>query len=256
MVAKRFGRTILELGGNNAIIVAEDADLDLTVRAILFGAVGTAGQRCTTTRRIIMQEDIAPSLTRALVDAYQQVPIGDPLDDGILMGPLVEGKAVEEMFEALDAAKEQGGEILTGGKMRPDLGINFVEPTIVKMPAQTDIVKVETFAPILYLMEYGDLDEAIYMHNDVPQGLSSAIFTNNVRYSEAFLAPGGSDCGIANVNIGTSGAEIGGAFGGEKETGGGRESGSDSWKAYMRRQTNTINYSGELPLAQGIKFGD
>ena len=256
MVAERFGRTILELGGNNAIIVTEDADLDLTVRAILFGAVGTAGQRCTTTRRIIMQEDIAPSLTRALVDAYQQVPIGDPLEAGILMGPLVEGKAVEEMFEALEAAKEQGGEILTGGKMRPDLGINFVEPTIVKMPAQTDIVKVETFAPILYLMEYGDLDEAIYMHNDVPQGLSSAIFTNNVRYSEAFLAPGGSDCGIANVNIGTSGAEIGGAFGGEKETGGGRESGSDSWKAYMRRQTNTINYSGELPLAQGIKFGD
>jgi aldehyde dehydrogenase (NAD+) len=256
VVAKRFGRTILELGGNNAIIVAEDADLDLTVRAILFGAVGTAGQRCTSTRRIIMQEDIAPSLTRALVDAYQQVPIGDPLEAGILMGPLVEGKAVEEMFEALEAAKEQGGEILTGGKMRPDLGINFVEPTIVKMPAQTDIVKVETFAPILYLMEYGGLDEAIYIHNDVPQGLSSAIFTNNVRYSEAFLAPGGSDCGIANVNIGTSGAEIGGAFGGEKETGGGRESGSDSWKAYMRRQTNTINYSGELPLAQGIEFGD
>jgi aldehyde dehydrogenase (NAD+) len=255
-VATRFGRTILELGGNNAIIVAEDADLDLAARAILFGAVGTAGQRCTSTRRIIMHKSIAPRLTERLVNAYQQVRLGDPLDTDTLMGPLVENAAAEEMFTALEQAKVEGGEILVGGKMRPDLGPNFVEPTIVKMPSQTAIVKVETFAPILYLMEYSDIEEAIRIHNDVPQGLSSAIFTNNLRYEEAFLGACGSDCGIANVNIGTSGAEIGGAFGGEKETGGGRESGSDAWKAYMRRQTNTINYSKELPLAQGIKFGD
>ena len=255
-VAARFGRTILELGGNNAIIVTEDADLDLAVRAVLFGAVGTAGQRCTTTRRIIMQKGIASQITARLVNAYKQVHLGDPLDPGTLMGPLVDGSAVEDMFEALEKAKMQGGEILSGGRMRPDLGPNFVEPTIVKMPSQTSIVKEETFAPILYLMEYNDIEDAIRIHNDVPQGLSSAIFTNNLRYSEVFLSANGSDCGIANVNIGTSGAEIGGAFGGEKETGGGRESGSDAWKAYMRRQTNTINYSKELPLAQGIKFGD
>ena len=255
-VAERFGRTILELGGNNAIIVAEDADLDLAVRAILFGAVGTAGQRCTTTRRIIMQKEIAPQLTQRLVDAYRQVRLGDPLDEGTLMGPLVEGAAIEEMFDALQKAKTQGGEILTGGKIRPDLGPNFVEPTIVKMPSQTEIVKQETFAPILYLLEYQDLEEAIRIHNAVPQGLSSAIFTDSVRKAEAFLSAQGSDCGIANVNIGTSGAEIGGAFGGEKETGGGRESGSDAWKAYMRRQTNTINFSPDLPLAQGIRFGE
>jgi aldehyde dehydrogenase (NAD+) len=255
-VASRFGRTILELGGNNAIIVAEDADLNLATRAILFGAVGTAGQRCTTTRRIIVHSDIAPELTRRLVDAYRQVRLGDPLEPGTLMGPLVTGSAVEEMFEALEQAQAQGGEVLTGGKMRPDLGPNFVEPTILKMPAQTDIVKDETFAPILYIIEYHDINEALRIHNDVPQGLSSAIFTNNLQYTEAFLSANGSDCGIANVNIGTSGAEIGGAFGGEKETGGGRESGSDAWKAYMRRQTNTINYSKNLPLAQGIKFGD
>jgi aldehyde dehydrogenase (NAD+) len=203
-----------------------------------------------------MQRDIAPQLTTRLVKAYQQVRLGDPLDPNTLMGPLVDGSAVEEMFEALEKAQQQGGEILTGGKMRPDLGANFVEPTIVKMPSQTEIVKEETFAPILYLLEYSSIEEAIQIHNAVPQGLSSAIFTTNLRYSEAFLAASGSDCGIANVNIGTSGAEIGGAFGGEKETGGGRESGSDAWKAYMRRQTNTINYSKELPLAQGIKFGD
>lgn len=255
-VASRFGHTILELGGNNAIVVAEDADLDLAVRAILFGAVGTAGQRCTTTRRIIMQKQVTPQLTASLVKAYQQVRLGDPLQEGVLMGPLVDGAAVEEMFEALEQAQAQGGEILVGGKMRQDLGPNFVEPTIVKMPEQTQIVKQETFAPILYLLEYEDIDDAIEIHNDVPQGLSSAIFTNNLRYEEAFLACSGSDCGIANVNIGTSGAEIGGAFGGEKETGGGRESGSDAWKGYMRRQTNTINYSRELPLAQGIKFSD
>jgi aldehyde dehydrogenase (NAD+) len=256
MVAGRFGHTILELGGNNAIIVAEDADLDLAVRAILFAAVGTAGQRCTTTRRIIMQEDIGEQLTTRLVNAYKQVQIGDPLDEGTLMGPLVEGAAVEEMFEALERAKADGGEILVGGKMRSDLGPNYVEPTIVRMPEQTEIVKQETFAPILYLMAYKDLDEAIHIHNDVPQGLSSAIFSTNMRTVEQFLSVNGSDCGIANVNIGTSGAEIGGAFGGEKETGGGRESGSDAWKAYMRRQTNTINYSKELPLAQGIEFGE
>ena len=254
-VAGRFGRTILELGGNNAIIVAEDADLDLAVRAILFGAVGTAGQRCTSTRRIIMHRDIAHGLTRQLVNVYQQVKIGDPLQEDTLMGPLVEGGAVEQMLDALEQALAQGGEIIAGGKMRPDLGPNYVEPTIVKMPTQTEIVKEETFAPILYLLEYENINQAVQIHNEVPQGLSSAIFTNNLHYEEVFLGCGGSDCGIANVNIGTSGAEIGGAFGGEKETGGGRESGSDAWKAYMRRQTNTINYSHELPLAQGIEFG-
>ena len=253
-VAGRFGRSILELGGNNAILVAEDADLDLTLRAVLFGAVGTAGQRCTSTRRIIVQEEIAATFSQQLVSAYQQVRLGDPLEDSTLMGPLVNGSAVEEMFDALEQAEREGGQILTGGKMRPDLGPNFVEPTIIKMPAQTMIVEKETFAPILYLMEYKNLDEAIQMHNAVPQGLSSAIFTNNLRTAEEFLSVNGSDCGIANVNIGTSGAEIGGAFGGEKETGGGRESGSDAWKAYMRRQTNTINYSPDLPLAQGIEF--
>jgi aldehyde dehydrogenase (NAD+) len=243
-VAGRFGRTILELGGNNAILVAEDADLDLAVRAILFAAVGTAGQRCTTTRRIIMHTDISAALSTRLVKAYQQVKIGDPLDEATLMGPLVDGVAVEDMFDALEQAKADGGEILTGGKMRPDLGPNFVEPTIVKMPEQTEIVKQETFAPILYLLEYQDLDQ------------SSALFSTNLRSVETFLSANGSDCGIANINIGTSGAEIGGAFGGEKETGGGRESGSDAWKAYMRRQTNTINYSKNLPLAQGIEFGE
>jgi len=255
-VARRFGRTILELGGNNAIIVAEDADLDMATRAILFGAVGTAGQRCTTTRRIIVQRSIAGDLTQRLVNAYSQVRLGDPLDDDTLMGPLVADTAVEEMFEALEQARADGGEIVAGGKMRPELGKNFVEPTIVKMPAQTDVVKQETFAPILWLLECQDLDDGIRIHNDVPQGLSSAIFTGSMRAMETFLSTRGSDCGIANVNIGTSGAEIGGAFGGEKETGGGRESGSDAWKAYMRRQTNTINWSTELPLAQGIKFGE
>jgi len=254
-VARRFGRTILELGGNNAIIVAEDADLDLATRAILFGAVGTAGQRCTSTRRIIMMKQVGEELSGRLVRAYGQVKIGDPMQDGTLMGPLVTGDAVEEMFEALEQIRADGGEVLCGGKMLPELGPNFVEPTIVKMPAQTEIVKRETFAPILYLLEYEGLDQALALHNDVPQGLSSAIFTNSMRSMESFLSARGSDCGIANVNIGTSGAEIGGAFGGEKETGGGRESGSDAWKAYMRRQTNTINWSEDLPLAQGIEFG-
>src|SRR6266498_1891464 len=253
-VAHRFGRTILELGGNNGIIVSEKADLALATRAILFGAVGTAGQRCTSTRRIIMQKSIARDLSNRLVDAYKQVRIGDPLKPETLMGPLVVNTSVEEMLEAVKQAVADGGEILYGGKMLSDLGPNFVEPTIVKMPAQTEIVKTETFAPILYLIEYDSLEEAIHIHNDVPQGLSSAMFTDSVREAEEFLSATGSDCGIANVNIGTSGAEIGGAFGGEKETGGGRESGSDAWKVYMRRQTNTINWSNQLPLAQGIKF--
>ncbi len=255
-VARRFGRTILELGGNNAIIVAEDTDLDMAVRTILFGAVGTAGQRCTTTRRIIMHKSIANELTDRIVKAYRQVTIGNPLQEGILMGPLVTKGAVEDMMGALEKVKEQGGEIIYGGKRLPDHGEQFVEPTIVKMPSQTEIVHIETFAPILYLLDYEDLEEAIRLHNEVPQGLSSAIFTTNLLTAEKFLSHEGSDCGIANVNIGTSGAEIGGAFGGEKETGGGRESGSDAWKGYMRRQTNTINWSKELPLAQGIKFGD
>ncbi|NIQ38961.1 MAG: aldehyde dehydrogenase family protein [Proteobacteria bacterium] len=256
LVARRLGRTILELGGNNAIIVAKDADLDLATRAILFGAAGTTGQRCTTTRRIIMHKKIAQNLTERLVKAYGQIRIGDPLDDKTLVGPLVTTSAVEEMFKALEQATAEGGKILVGGKGRSDLGPNFVEPAIVKMPAQTEIVKQETFSPILYLLEFDDFEEAIRLHNDVPQGLSSAIFTESMQKVEFFLSVSGSDCGIANVNIGTSGAEIGGAFGGEKDTGGGRESGSDAWKGYMRRQTNTINWSSDMPLAQGIKFGD
>ena len=256
VVAGRFGRSILELGGNNAIIMTEDARLDLAMRAIVFGAVGTAGQRCTSTRRLIVHRAIAREVVDRLVRAYQQVPIGDPIHEGTLMGPLVNASAVDDMFDALDRAKAEGGEILCGAKRRPDLGPCFVEPTIVRMPAQTDIVKHETFAPILYVMEYEKFEDALALHNDVPQGLSSAIFTESMRRAEEFLSARGSDCGIANVNIGTSGAEIGGAFGGEKDTGGGRESGSDAWKAYMRRQTNTVNWSESLPLAQGIKFGD
>ncbi|HRW06887.1 MAG TPA: aldehyde dehydrogenase family protein [Caldilineaceae bacterium] len=254
-VAGRLGRTILELGGNNAIIVTEDANLDLAVRGIVFGAVGTAGQRCTSTRRIIAHENIVDELTDRLVSAYQTVPIGDPMASNTLMGPLVSARSVEAMMAALARAKADGGEILVGGKALPEKGPHFVEPTIVRMKEQTALVCDETFAPILYILSYRDLDEAIAIHNSVPQGLSSAIFTTNLLSSERFLSHGGSDCGIANVNIGTSGAEIGGAFGGEKETGGGRESGSDAWKGYMRRQTNTINWTTELPLAQGIQFG-
>jgi aldehyde dehydrogenase (NAD+) len=254
-VARRFGRTILELGGNNAIIVAEDANLDLATRAILFGAVGTAGQRCTSTRRIIAHKSIAKELVHRLVQAYRQVRIGDPLDPAVLMGPLVTPEAVEDMFKAIKEAKEGGGEVVVGARHMSEIGPQFVEPTIIRMPSQTDIVKRETFAPILYILEYERFEDALKLHNDVPQGLSSAIFTTNLLRAEEYLSPRGSDCGIANVNIGTSGAEIGGAFGGEKETGGGRESGSDAWKAYMRRQTNTINWSPDLPLAQGIKFG-
>ncbi|MBN1271188.1 MAG: aldehyde dehydrogenase family protein [Candidatus Aminicenantes bacterium] len=255
-VARRFGRTILELGGNNAVIVTGNADLDMAARTILFGAVGTAGQRCTSTRRIIMHKSIAENLTQKILNAYKQVRIGDPMEDGILMGPLVNKSALEDMMAALEKVKEQGGDIIYGGNRIADKGERFVEPTIVKMPAQTAIVHDETFAPILYLIEYENLEEAVALHNEVPQGLSSAMFTQNLLEAETFLSCEGSDCGIANINIGTSGAEIGGAFGGEKETGGGRESGSDAWKSYMRRQTNTINWSRELPLAQGIKFGD
>ena len=254
VVARRFGRTILELGGNNAILVTEEANLDLAIRAILFGAVGTAGQRCTSTRRIIVHKSIAEELTQRLVRAYGQVQIGDPLDPAVLMGPLITAEAVEDMFKALEQAESDGGQVLFGARRRPEIGSQFVEPTIVRMPSQTDIVKRETFAPILYILEYESFEDALKLHNSVPQGLSSAIFTGSLQKAEEFLSPRGSDCGIANVNIGTSGAEIGGAFGGEKETGGGRESGSDSWKAYMRRQTNTVNWSSDLPLAQGIKF--
>ena len=226
----------------------------MAIPAILFGAVGTAGQRCTSTRRIIAHRSVLPKLQETLVKAYAQVRIGNPIEADTLMGPLVNDGAVEDMMAALERVKAEGGEILAGGNLLPDKGPRFVEPTIVKMPAQTSIVEEETFAPILYLLEYETLDEAIALHNGVPQGLSSAIFTLDMREAETFLSHAGSDCGIANVNIGTSGAEIGGAFGGEKETGGGRESGSDAWRAYMRRQTNTINWSTDLPLAQGISF--
>ena len=252
-VAKRLGKTILELGGNNAIIVDETASMDLVVPAIAFGAVGTAGQRCTSTRRIIAHSSLIDNLIDKLVSAYNQVQIGNPLDSNTLMGPLIDQGAVNDYSKAIQAAIDEGGELLCGGKTLNKDGF-FVEPTIIRVKSNFNIIKEETFAPILYIMEYDSLDEAIQIHNDVPQGLSSAIFTNNVKNSEKFLSARGSDCGIANVNIGTSGAEIGGAFGGEKETGGGRESGSDAWKAYMRRQTNTINWSDDLPLAQGIKF--
>ena len=257
VVAKRLGRSLLELGGNNAMVVAPSADLDMAVRAILFGAVGTCGQRCTSLRRLIVHESVYDKLTKALVKAYGQIRVGDPLKKDTLVGPMIDAAAFEAMQAALEKAKAQGGKILTGGarvtKGVPAKGF-YVDPVIVAMPGQSDVVHHETFAPILYVMKYKTLDKAIALHNEVPQGLSSCIFTNNVRESELFLSATGSDCGIANVNIGTSGAEIGGAFGGEKETGGGRESGSDSWKTYMRRQTQTINYSSEMPLAQGVKF--
>ncbi len=253
--AKRLGRTILELGGNNAIIVAEDANLDLAVRAILFGAVGTAGQRCTTTRRIIAQKKIIDELTSRLVKAYGQVRIGDPLDPNTLMGPLVDEEAVGNMMKALEVLPKQGGKIVTGGEKLDRPGF-YVAPAIVRVPGNTELVCEETFAPILYILPYDTLDDAVRLHNEVPQGLSSAIFTESLKKAEQFLSSVGSDCGVANVNIGTSGAEIGGAFGGEKETGGGREAGSDAWKQYMRRQTTTINWGDQLPLAQGVKFGE
>jgi aldehyde dehydrogenase (NAD+) len=253
VVGERLGRTILELGGNNAIIVDETADLEMAVRAVLFGAVGTAGQRCTSTRRVFLHKKIAADFTERLLKAYKQVRIGDPLDSATLMGPLVNAAAVEVMMAAIETIQKSGGTVIHGGKKLDRPGF-FVEPTIVKAKHDWKIVHDETFAPILYLIEYEKMEDAVAWHNEVPQGLSSAIFTTNLLKAEQFLSHEGSDCGIANVNIGTSGAEIGGAFGGEKETGGGRESGSDSWKAYMRRQTNTINWSKELPLAQGIKF--
>jgi len=251
VIAGRLGRSILELGGNNGIIAMDDANTELLLRAVLFGAVGTAGQRCTTTRRLFLQRGIADKMTAALVKAYRQVKIGDPLEEGTLMGPLVNRRAVDDMLDGIRRIREQGGEILYGGGRITGC---FVEPTLVRAHPNMPILKEEIFAPILYLIEFDELDQAIHWHNDVPQGLSSAMFTTNLMSAETFLSHRGSDCGIANVNIGTSGAEIGGAFGGEKDTGGGRESGSDAWKAYMRRQTNTINWSTQLPLAQGIRF--
>jgi aldehyde dehydrogenase (NAD+) len=252
-VAGRLGRCLLELGGNNAIIVEESADLDLALRGILFGAVGTAGQRCTSTRRLFLHRSIAADLTARLASAYKQVRIGDPLAEGTLMGPLIDGLAVQMYADAIEQLKAQGGKILAGGEVLDGPG-HFVTPTLVAATPDMAICRHETFAPILYVFEYEDLSEAIAMQNDVPQGLSSAIFTDSFRSTERFLSHEGSDCGIANVNIGTSGAEIGGAFGGEKETGGGREAGSDSWKAYMRRQTCTLNWSPDRPLAQGVVF--
>jgi aldehyde dehydrogenase (NAD+) len=250
-VARRLGRTLLELGGNNGVIVMNDANLDLALRAVLFGAVGTAGQRCTTIRRLFLQRGIAQEMTRKLKAAYDRIRIGDPMDEKTLMGPLIDRHAVEAMRAALARIQAEGGEIIFGGE---ELGGCYVKPALVKARADMPIVQEEVFAPILYLIEFDALDEVIQWHNAVPQGLSSAMFTTNLISAETFLSARGSDCGIANINIGTSGAEIGGAFGGEKDTGGGRESGSDAWKAYMRRQTVTINWSAELPLAQGIEF--
>ena len=256
-VAARFGRSLLELGGNNAAVVAPSADLDLAVQGIVFAAAGTAGQRCTTLRRLIVHRDIADTLLARLTAAYRKLPIGDPFDETTLVGPLISAHALETMQDALTRAQAEGGKILAGGNRRlTDAAprASYVEPVLVRVDAQTAVVREETFAPLLYVLTYDTLDEAIALHNDVPQGLSSSIFTRDQQEAELFLSAEGSDCGIANVNIGTSGAEIGGAFGGEKETGGGRESGSDAWRAYMRSATNTINYSGELPLAQGVNF--
>ena len=257
VVAARFGRSILELGGNNAAIVAPSADLDLTVRGIVFAAAGTAGQRCTSLRRLIVHRSIHEQLIERLSLAYGTLPIGNPLADGTLVGPLIDEGSFARMQDALDTARTDGGTVIVGGEraLADDLPEAFyVRPSLVTMPSQTGVVRTETFAPILYSMVYDEFDEAVAIHNDVPQGLSSSIFTNNLREAERFMSASGSDCGIANVNIGPSGAEIGGAFGGEKETGGGRESGSDSWRGYMRRATNTVNYSTQLPLAQGVKF--
>jgi aldehyde dehydrogenase (NAD+) len=253
-VARRFGRALLELGGNNAAVVTPSADLDLAVRAIVFAAAGTAGQRCTSLRRLIVHRSVVDDVLGRIVAAYRQLPIGDPSAEGTLVGPLIHETAYRDMVGALEQARADGGEVI-GGE-RHDVGhpsAYYVAPAVVRMPSQTAIVHTETFAPVLYVLAYDDLDEAIALNNAVPQGLSSSIFTTDMREAERFID--GSDCGITNVNIGTSGAEIGGAFGGEKQTGGGRESGSDAWKAYMRRATNTVNYSGELPLAQGVHFG-
>ena len=255
-VAARFGRCILELGGNNAMVAAPSANLDLAVRAIVFSAVGTAGQRCTSLRRLIVHESIGEDLVRLVARAYARLAIGDPRDENVLVGPLIDWDARESMMQALDRARREGGKVTGGKDVREGVpaGGAYVRPAIAEMPVQTETVRAETFAPILYVMRYASFDDALAMHNDVPQGLSSCVFTQDMREAEAFLSATGSDCGIANVNIGPSGAEIGGAFGGEKETGGGRESGSDAWKGYMRRQTSTVNYSTALPLAQGVKF--
>jgi aldehyde dehydrogenase (NAD+) len=252
-VGKRLGKCLLELGGNNALIVDESADLNLAIPAITFGSVGTAGQRCTSTRRLFVHHKIFDEVSSRLVKAYGQVRIGDPLEDGTLMGPLIDADSVRGFEATVKAAQAAGGDVLCGGRVMDRAGY-FVEPTIIRAQSDWEIVHHETFAPILYLMPFHTLREAVDGNNAVPQGLSSAIFTNDLRKAEMFLSATGSDCGIANVNIGTSGAEIGGAFGGEKDTGGGRESGSDAWKAYMRRQTNTINWGREMPLAQGIRF--
>ena len=252
-VAARLGRSLLELGGNNAMIVTPSADLDMAVRAIAFSAVGTCGQRCTSLRRLLVHEDVAEALVARLVAAYETLPIGDPREAGVLVGPLIDAEAGEGFDRALEQAVAEGGRVLVGGGRADGDGV-FVRPAIVRMPDQTEVVRHETFAPILYVMTWRDFDAAVAMQNDVPQGLSSCVFTDSVREAEAFLSAWGSDCGIANVNIGPSGAEIGGAFGGEKDTGGGRESGSDAWKAYMRRQTQTVNFSHDLPLAQGVRF--
>jgi aldehyde dehydrogenase (NAD+) len=256
MVARRFGRSLLELGGNNAVIVTPSADLDLAVRGILFAAVGTAGQRCTSTRRLIVHSSVRAALLERLKKAYAALTLGNPLLDATLVGPLIDQAAFDAMQRALSQAREDGGQVFGGERALQDKfpQAYYVKPAIVEMPAQTDTVRHETFAPILYVLGYEHFEEALALQNDVPQGLSSAVFSNDLREAETFLGAAGSDCGIANVNIGTSGAEIGGAFGGEKETGGGRESGSDAWRAYMRRATNTVNYSKELPLAQGVRF--
>jgi aldehyde dehydrogenase (NAD+) len=253
-VARRVGRSILELGGNNGVIVMDDANLDLALRAVLFGAVGTAGQRCTTIRRLFLQKGIARRMTESLVAAYRQIRIGNPLEETTVMGPLVSRAAVADMMQGLERIREQGGEVLCGGGRLDLEGGCYVEPAIVRARPEMPVLKEELFAPVLYLVEFDALEDALAWHNDVPQGLSSAMFTTSLISAETFLSARGSDCGIANINIGTSGAEIGGAFGGEKETGGGREAGSDAWKAYMRRQTVTVNWSNDLPLAQGIKF--
>jgi len=258
-VHSRLGRTLLELGGNNAVIVAPSADLDLALRAIFFGAIGTAGQRCTSTRRVLVHQSVERTLRQRLLSAYSSVKIGDPLETDTLMGPLIDRAAVDTMMEALQRLQNEGGRILYGGARLEGKEFAsgcYVTPCLAEVETSLPIVQEETFAPFLYLRSYESFEEALQIHNSVRQGLSSAIFTNNVQEAEEFVSASGSDCGIANVNVGTSGAEIGGAFGGEKDTGGGRESGSDSWKSYMRRQTNTINYSRELPLAQGIKFGE
>jgi aldehyde dehydrogenase (NAD+) len=257
-VAARLGRFLLELGGNNAAIVAPSADLELAARGIVFAAAGTAGQRCTTMRRLIVHEDVVDDLVGRLSNVFDRLPIGDPLAGGTLVGPLINGRAHRSMVDALSEARDCDGDVVVGGGRRDAAGYpdaHYVEPAVVRMPAQTELVRRETFAPILYVTSYRGFDEAIALHNGVPQGLSSSIFTRDQREAERFMASDGSDCGIVNVNIGTSGAEIGGAFGGEKSTGGGRESGSDAWRAYMRRATNTVNYSDELPLAQGVEFG-